>query len=156
MKYGATQAASVTSASAGTASAVFSIAKPVAAAAPQNVGAVLSISEFSLSGEATSSVVFRSIVYRGTSATVTGAITPTALGPTVLAAAASYGATASAVAGTAAILNLTINGFGGVYRWPAPPGSEIVVVTASTVPVIYWQGVSGNSSVSSHFIVEEL
>jgi len=156
MRYGFTQAVAVTSNTAGTASAVFSIAKPVAAAAPQNIGAILSISEFSLSGEATTSVVFRSIVYRASAGTPTNTAAPTALGPTVLAAAGTYGPTASSVTGTLAILNLTINGFGGIYRWPAPPGSEIVVCTASTVPCIYWQGVSGNSAVSSHFIVEEL
>lgn len=119
------------------------------------------IVEVYVGGEATSSAVGRMVARRHSTQSVTPTnITPAALSP-FSAAAAGLGfvlaGTGPTAASTAHLLNLGFNAFGGVVRWVAAPGEEIVVATA-TQPnnELSISSQSGSPLVTSHMIFEEL
>lgn len=127
-----------------------------AAAVPATV---LRLYEVSISGEAGSSSVDRLAVNRVTTVgTAIVAITPEKLdtasaAPTANAYASSWGG--QPVLSTNDVLSPTINGFGGVYRWVAPPDSEIVVGGLGTVLNLSFRPRAGTTVVSGHLLVEE-
>ncbi len=120
---------------------------------------VLKLYEVSVSGEAGSSSVDRLAINRATTLgiTITG-ITPEKLdagsiAPTANAYASTWGT--QPVLSTNDVLSPTINGFGGVYRWVAPPDSEIVVGGLGTILHLSYRPRSGNTVVSGHLFIEE-
>lgn len=95
----------------------------------------LNVLEISVSGQASASTLANGVFARNS----TAAVTPTALatvfsdgpmynnaGASGTAAGYTTGATPSqrSSANTLARLNLSVNGFGGIYRWVAAPGEE--------------------------------
>lgn len=116
------------------------------------------IREVLLAGEAASSAVVRFNLNRPTAVGTTSATdTPQKINPYSAAARATCGKTWSGAAtpGTA-IINLTLNAFGGILRWVAPPGSELVVISPSaSQATALLQNTSGSATVSFHIIWEE-
>jgi hypothetical protein len=106
-------------------------------------GSVLKVIEVSLSGESSSSAVTQFAVNRPSGAP-TGAFTN-----------ASTYATTQPTLSTNDVLNPSLNTFGGIYRWVAYPGSEIVVGGQGAVAYLSFRARSGANPVSGHIIVEE-
>src|SRR3990172_4280586 len=136
----------------------FAVLKPATTAG--DPGSVCGVSEISLSGESTGSLVWRNALQRSQTTTIAAATVPASLSPFAPAAGSTSdgGSVAVASAPTAAsaggvLLHLGFNTFGGVYRWVAPPGSEILVTTAADaetgVGLVMWS-VSGSPLVSGH------
>jgi hypothetical protein len=94
----------------------------------------LNVLEISISGQASASTLANGLFARNSTAgvTLTGLATPFSDGPMYGNSSGSAAGTYSAAttspqrsaATTAARLNLSLNGFGGIYRWVAAPGEE--------------------------------
>jgi len=129
--------------------------------AASGAGAVVSISEFSLGGEAGSSAVARIALNRpsvdGSGGTQT-TITPQPLRST--SAAATF--TPKHTFGTESTLSAnhlmlpTFNAFGGVFSWVAPPGFELIVGDGAAARQLSIRSISGTSTVSGSILAEEL
>lgn len=128
--------------------------------AATGAGSVVLVKEIMLAGEAGSSAVARVAVNRP-SAAPTGAATaqtaeklnPASAGATHVVATAY--ATTQGTLSTNDVIMIPFNAFGGVVRWLAAPGSEIVVGTQGAVAYLIIRSRSGTSTVSGHLIVEE-
>lgn len=128
-------------------------------------GSVLKLIEAWFSGEAGSSTVGRIGVNRPSTAgvTINGTQTPEKVNPASVNAAFSLAGTATAVSNwttqpvlsTNDVLSPTLNAFGGVVRWVAPPGSEIVVGGQGAVANLSIRSRSGTPAVSGHLVIEE-
>lgn len=129
-------------------------------------GSVLAVYELSFSGEAGSSTPVRTAVNRPSSvgATIGANVqTPVRINPASAVAAFSVAGTASAVSSwstqpgitTDDVLTPTFNAFGGVYRWVAPPDSEIIVGSQGAIANLTFRSRSGTPTVSGHILVEE-
>jgi hypothetical protein len=123
-------------------------------------GSVLKVIEVSLSGESSSSAVTQFAVNRPSGAPTGAAtnVTPEKIDPASVAAAftnASTYATTQPTLSTNDVLNPSLNTFGGIYRWVAYPGSEIVVGGQGAVAYLSFRARSGATPVSGHIIVEE-
>jgi hypothetical protein len=123
--------------------------------------------EIYFGGEAGSSTVNRLVVNRPTVAgTYSTAQTAAALNPFSAAASgwSSYGqisgrATAAPkpTHATTDLLDLAFNAYGGVVRWVAPPGSEILALgTGVAGELCILSSRSGTGIVSGHVILEQL
>lgn len=124
-----------------------------------NPGSIVKIYEISLSGENGSSTVNRIGVNRATSlGTSSMTQVPEKLSNTIPAGGATV-ITAYSVEpaqGTNDVLLPTFNGFGGVYRWVAPPDSELLVAAnGATANNIIFRPRAGNTVVSGHVLFEE-
>lgn len=121
----------------------------------------LKLIEAFLGGEATSSTVNRMALRRLSTngATPTNQV-PAALNP-LSAAAVSQGyvaaTTGPTIAATQHLLNLAINAFGGIIRWVAAPGEEIVA-TAATAPngELCLDSITGTGLISTDLKFEEM
>lgn len=128
-------------------------------------GSVLRITEVWISGEASSSTVGRVVLNRPGTAGITpnGTQTPEKVDPASVAAAFTAAGTNIAVTNwgtqpvlsTNDVLSPTLNAFGGVVRWVAPPRSEIVVGSQGAVANLSIRSRSGTPTVSGHIYVEE-
>lgn len=124
-------------------------------------GSFLRLSEYYLAGEAGSSAVARVAINRPSvvGVTGTGAQTPEKLSPSSVAAAFSVFTGWSGSQPTLSTNDVhtpTFNAFGGVALWGAPPGQEIVVGTQGAVANLSVRSRSGTSTVSGHFVIEEV
>lgn len=139
-------------------------------------GSVVRVYEIWVSGEAGSSSVQRFQVFRpavvGVSATIGAALqVPEKIDPASVAASMGDAGNAGKIAGTQIatsswgtpptastndVLTPTLNAFGGVIRWVAPPGSEIVVGSQGAVAnLCVLRSRSGTNAVSGHVLVSE-
>ena len=126
------------------------------------------IYEVLVSGQAGTSTPVRLDVSRATTATAMyGVVVP----PGML-NAVSDAAPASLVSNKAAwtttptagtsLINLPFNAFGGIIRWVAAPGSELVAIgsaagtTGTTQGMIVLTSRAGSATVDGHLLVEEL
>lgn len=121
------------------------------------------INEVLIGGGATSSVVNDVGLRRmTTNSTTPTARVPVPMDPYSAAAVFSGYITASTMPTTAAlatlqhVLNFTYNAFGGVVRWVALPGGEIIIITAtapnSDIGIV---NLNGTGAQSTHYVVEE-
>lgn len=129
--------------------------------AATGAGSVVNVQEIMLGGEAGSSSVARVAVNRP-SAAPTGAATAQtaeklnpASGSATFVVATAYATTQGTLA-TNDVIMIPFNAFGGVVRWLAAPGSEIVVGTQGAVAYLIIRSRSGTPTVSGHIIVEEM
>lgn len=129
--------------------------------AATGAGSVVNVYELMLAGEAGSSTVARVVVNRP-SAAPTGAATAQtaekfnpASGAATHVVATAY-ATTQGTLSTNDVLIPGFNAFGGVVRWLAAPGSEVVVGTQGAVAYLIIRSRSGTPTVSGHLCVEEL
>lgn len=128
--------------------------------AATGAGSVVLVKEILLAGEAGSSAVARVAVNRPSAAPTGGATAQTAekLNPASVAAthvvATAYATTQGTLA-TNDVIMIPFNAFGGVVRWLAAPGQEIVVGTQGAVAYLIIRSRSGTSTVSGHLVVEE-
>jgi hypothetical protein len=129
-------------------------------------GSVLRVYEISLSGESASTTVFRAQVTRAATAgiTINNTQTPIKLDAASANGSFSIAGTAAAVSnwgtqpdltGTNPVLVPAFNSFGGVYRWVAPPDSEIIVGDQGAVSNLSFRSGSGTPTISGHVLVEE-
>lgn len=133
----------------------------VSTAAP-NAGSAFRVYEISMSGRGAASAVSVLGVNRP-SAIGTGAITnqvPEKFNPFSVATAvqaATAWATAAPTNSTNDILNPTWNNFGGIYRWVAPPDSEIYAIGQAAVANLDFKARTGSgNSTGGHILFEEL
>jgi hypothetical protein len=117
------------------------------------------IVEISIGGMGTASAANSLGVYRSTSGTTPGgAITPTAYGrysstnpPVSNTVANTTYSVAPTLTGTYALI-LPVNSNGGIYRWVARPGEEIVVANADQLSL---RPLTGTGVCSIHVVWEE-
>lgn len=135
------------------------------AASSNSAGGVIKLYEVSFSGHAGSTNVQGLAIARGTSPVTPGTSqTPTPLSPSSPAAAGVYHGTQTALTNWATaptlggiILSPTFNAFGGVYRWVAPPDSEVFsIATNAVVYLSIGRSTTGTNTLSAHFLFEEL
>lgn len=129
--------------------------------AATGAGSVVNVYEVLLGGEAGSSAVARVVLNRPSAAPTGGATAQTAekLNPASGAAThvvATVYATTQGTLSTNDVAIIPFNAFGGVVRWLAAPGSEIVVGTQGAVAYLIMRSRSGTSTVSGHMLIEEL
>lgn len=115
----------------------------------------IKIHEISVGGMGTASAANEIAVQRSTGGTTGGgAISPESVDPDSLADAVTVVNTTwsaqPSLSGTP-ILRLPVNANGGVYRWVAKPGQEIVVRNSGQLSV---RPAVGNSNVSIHVVYE--
>lgn len=125
-------------------------------------GSVLALYELLLNGEESASSVARVAVNRPSANGITQntAQTPEKLNP----ASAAAGYTVTALAGwttqpvlsTNDVAEIGFNAFGGIARWVAAPGSEIIVGAQGAVANLSIRSRSGTGVVSGHLLVEQL
>jgi hypothetical protein len=127
---------------------------------------MLRVFEVFIGGESTASTVNAMALRRGITTVSAGALsggnTVAPLNPRSLATPAfGYGqvyATTYPTAGNHA-LQLSLNTFGGIIRWVAAPGEEVVAIGAATLlPVdadLTLSAITGTGIVSTHMIVED-
>ena len=127
-----------------------------------NAGAIFRVYEISFSGRGAASAISVIGVNRPT-AIGTGAITnqtPEKFNPFSVATAVQNATTFAAAAPTNStndILNPTWNNFGGIYRWVAPPDSEVYTIGTATVPNLDFKArTGGGNSTGGHILFEEL
>lgn len=121
------------------------------------------INEILIGGGATSSTVNDVGLRRmTTNSTTPTARVPVPMDPYSAAAVFSSYITASTMPTTAAlatlqhVLNFTYNAFGGVVRWVAIPGGEVVIITSTASNSdIGLVNLNGTGPQSSHYVVEE-
>jgi hypothetical protein len=127
----------------------------------------IQIVEISVAGMGTASAANSLGVYRSSGgATPTGPIVAVPMGKVgaVTTGSAPVAATTSATgwttqptitasAGYGLILTLGVNANGGIYRWVARPGEEIVCV--GTTDTISFRAITGTSTVSLHVVFME-
>jgi hypothetical protein len=117
------------------------------------------LKEIAVSGEATSSAVNRMAVRRSTSeGTTPTAQTPAKMTPWAQAALTAAATTFSAEPTTATVAAWTyaFNAFGGVVRWIAAPGQEIVIAGATSGNMeLSLESSSGTGLVSCQLVWEE-
>lgn len=129
-------------------------------------GSVVKVYEIWISGEAGSSSVARIAVNRPTAIGITiGATvqTPEKIDPAstnssvVLAGSASTLSswTTQPAISTNDVLSPSLNAFGGVVRWVAPPDSEIIVGGQGAVANLIFRARSGTPAISGHILFEE-
>jgi hypothetical protein len=133
--------------------------------AATGAGSVVALYEVSIGGEAASSSVARLVVNRPGTAGITPNTTqtPERVSPSSAAATFTCAGSTSAVTnwGTQPVLSTNdvlvpiINAFGGVYRWQAIPGSEVIVGTQGAVANLSFRSRSGTATISGHFLVSE-
>lgn len=129
--------------------------------AATGAGSVVALQEVLLGGEAAASAVVRFALNRP-SADPTGAATaqttqklnPASANATFVVATAY--ATTQGTLSTNDVIILPFNAFGGVVRWLAAPGEEIIVGTQGAVAYLIGRSRSGTSTVSGHYVMEEL
>ena len=119
------------------------------------------VNEVSIGGEATSSTVNRMAVRRSTTnLTTPTAQTPAKMSPTSPAAYTSGSTTASGEPTTAAapaIWTYSLNVFGGVVRWVAAPGQELLIMGATAGSnEITLESSSGTGVISCQMVFEEI
>lgn len=125
--------------------------------------------EVYIGGEAGSSTVNRLVVNRPTVAGTYTVAAETARALNAFSAAATgwtaYGqasgratcAVTKPTHDTFDLLDLAFNAYGGVVRWVAPPGSEILALNTSvTGELVMLSSRSGTGQVSGHVILEQL
>lgn len=121
-------------------------------------GSVIRVYEIYLGGEAASSAVARVAVNRpGTAGVTPTTQTAEKLDPASAAASSSVATTWSTqpVLSSNDVVIIEFNAFGGVVRWYAGPGSEIVVGSQGAVANLSFRSRSGTSTVSGHVLFEE-
>lgn len=130
-------------------------------------GSVVRVFEIWVSGEAGSSSVQRFQVFRPAAIGVTinaNTQVPEKVDSASVAAAFTVAGTQTAVSswttppttGTNDVLTPMLNAFGGVIRWVAPPGSEIVVGSQGAVANLsILRSRSGTNTVSGHVLALE-
>lgn len=125
----------------------------------------LRVHEIAMFGEDTTSAANDIIVVRPTAAGTgagTAGPTPAPLNPAASAASftnfTTYATTQPTLpTTTAAVLRFGINGNGGVYRWVAKPGSEILIPAGNNLAgTLSIRSVSGTSNVTGYLILEEI
>jgi hypothetical protein len=118
----------------------------------------IQIIEISIAGMGTASAANSLGVYRSTAGTTgSSGITPTPLG--------RYSSTNPPVANTVVwtawatqptlgglILDLGVNSNGGIYRWVARPGEEIICAATDEISL---RAITGSGSVSIHVVIAE-
>lgn len=130
-------------------------------------GRVVKIKEVFIGGEATSSTVNQMAIRRHSTNAAGGAVAATRLNTLSVAANADIqgfvapSATDPILASPGptyvALINLSFNAFGGLVRWLAAPGEQLVMVGASAPDSqVSLSSVSGTGIISDHFIVEQL
>jgi len=128
--------------------------------AATGAGSVVSVQEIMLGGEAGSSTVARVVFNRPSAAPTGGATAQTAeklhpASPTATHVVATAYATTQGTLSTNDVLILGFNAFGGVVRWLAAPGEEVIVGTQGAVAYGILRSRSGTPTVSGHIVVEE-
>ena len=122
-------------------------------------GSVIAVHHLFLAGEAGSSTVVRFGLNRPGTAGITpgSAQTPEKMNPASVAAAFSVPTTwgTQPVLSTNDVLQPTFNAFGGVYKFDAIPGMELIVGTQGAIANLSLRSRSGTPTFSGHFIVEE-
>lgn len=121
-------------------------------------GSVIRVYEVYLGGEASSSAVARVAINRpGTAGITPTTQTTEKLDPASVASSATVATTWSTqpVLSTNDVGIIEFNAFGGVIRWYAGPGSEIVVGSQGAVANLSFRSRSGTSTVSGHIFFEE-
>lgn len=125
----------------------------------------LRVHEIFMAGQGTASAANDIIVVRPTAAGTgagTSAATPAPLNPAAPAASFSafstYATTQPTLpTTTAAVQRFGINANGGVWRWVAKPGSEILIPAGNNLAgTLSIRSVSGTSNVTGYVIVEEI
>jgi hypothetical protein len=117
----------------------------------------IQIIEISIAGMGTASAANELGVYRATAGTLTTTITPTPMGrygSTAPPVSATLCYTAASVATTlgAKVLALGVNSNGGIYRWVARPGEEIVCANTDLISL---RSAVGTGTVSVHVVFVE-
>jgi hypothetical protein len=128
--------------------------------AATGAGSVVSVPEIMLAGEAGSSSVARVVLNRPSVSPTGGATAQTAekINPASGAAThvvATVYVTTQGTLSTNDVLILGMNAFGGIVRWQAFPGEEVVFGTQGAVAYGILRSRSGTPTVSGHIIVEE-
>lgn len=120
----------------------------------------IQVVEISVCGMGTASAANSIGVYRSTGGvTGGGALTPTPMGKsgaipapnTVVDTTWSTQPTLTG-SGFGLVLDLGVNANGGIYRWVARPGEEILVNNTDTLSI---RGITGSSSLSIHIVFVE-
>lgn len=129
--------------------------------AATGAGSVIAIKELMLGGEAGSSSVARLVLNRPSAVPTGGATAQTAEKTNPASANATHVvatayATTQGTLSTNDVLAWSMNAFGGVVRWTALPGSEVIVGTQGAVAYAIWRSRSGTPTMSGHAVVEEL
>lgn len=128
-------------------------------------GSVIQVLELMLGGEQSASTPTRMVLNRpdsGGGAVPTGARTAQTAEKTNPASGAASHFVDTAFASTQGtlatndVLSWGFNAFGGVVRWVALPGEEIVVGTQGAIRYLIWRSRSGTPTCSGHMVVEEL
>lgn len=121
-------------------------------------GSVVAVHHLFIGGEASSSTVVRWALNRPSAngTTPTNQV-PEKINPASVAAAFTMASTWSAqpTLSTNDVLNPTFNAFGGVFKFDAIPGAEIIVGAQGAVANLSLRSRSGVPVVSGHFILEE-
>lgn len=124
-------------------------------------GSAIALYELLLNGEESASSVARVAINRPGTAGITQntAQTPEKLHPASAAAAFSVtalaGWTTQPVLSTNDVAEVGFNAFGGIARWVAIPGSEIIVGTQGAVANLSIRSRSGTGVVSGHILTEQ-
>lgn len=115
----------------------------------------IQINEVSFGGMATASAACEVAVARSTGGTTGGgALTAVGLNSANPTAAMTVNTTWSAQPTIGnVILRLPVNANGGIYRWVAVPGGEILIPGGAQITI---RSIVGTSNVSAHVIVTEL
>jgi hypothetical protein len=127
---------------------------------------MLRVFEVFIGGESTSSTVNAMALRRGlttvSAGALSGANTMSPLNPRSAATAAfGYGQVYATTYPTTGLhaLQLSLNTFGGIIRWVAAPGEEVVSIGAATLlPVdadLTLSAITGTGIISTHLIVED-
>lgn len=119
------------------------------------------VNEVSVGGEATSSTVNRMTVRRSTTVGSTATTqTPSRMTPTsqatIIRGATTF-TTEPTTAAAPAIWSYALNVFGGVVRWVAAPGQELLIVGATAASSeISLESSSGTGLITTQIIFEEI
>lgn len=127
----------------------------------------IQVVEISVAGMGTASAANSLGVYRGTAGTTpggaivavpngkVGAVTTGSAPVAGTTTATTWAAqpTVTAAAGYGLLLALGVNANGGIYRWVARPGEEIICV--GTTDVISFRPITGTSNISLHVVFME-
>jgi len=129
------------------------------------INSMYKINEVFIGGESVASAVNAMVLARTSTPVSSGAIsvgTITQLHPqsaaSTVAAGSTYATTYPTV-GTLHALNLSLNCFGGIIRWVAAPGEEIVILAPGTVAFgdgeVTLRAVTGTGTISDHIVLEQ-
>lgn len=115
------------------------------------------VKEFCMAGLASSSAPNEIRLNRNTSTfTLTNAITPRPVNITnTVASLLTAGWPSTAITLGTDMLRFGVNGNGALFRWVAPPGSEIELAGNATVQQLGWVNVQSSPSPMSGYVIDD-